>query len=114
LQDVELAAQALALIAGRPDRSTLDQIAAGQAAGLIEPQEAECLRAAARLFWTLQCTGKLLTGELIDPDRLGEGGRRLILREAGADSVEALARHLADVAQAADAVITAIMEKGAT
>ena len=40
-----------------------------------------------------------------DPDAAGEGARRVLLREAGEPSVEALAARVARVAAAAAAVI---------
>jgi glutamate-ammonia-ligase adenylyltransferase len=109
LQDVELAAQALALLAGSTAHATGDQLADAVSAGVIAADGAAGLDSAASLFWALQASGKLLGGGATDPDDLGAGGRAMILRETGADSVAALADRLDDVAGAAAATITEIL-----
>ena len=109
LQDVELTAQALALRAGQPARETDAQIAAGLGAGLLGEADAQVLTEAATLFWQLQATGKLLSGGVLDPAELGEGGRRLILRETGAESISALEKRIETVSAAAAGMITRLL-----
>jgi glutamate-ammonia-ligase adenylyltransferase len=55
----------------------------------------------------LQAVSRLLTGGPLDPDALGQGGRDLVLREAGFATLDDLAAAIETVAQRADAVITA-------
>lgn len=105
LQDVELMAQTLALRAGAADRAPGAQIAAGVAAGLMDAADAGALRRAAGLFWQVQATGRLLTGGVTTPDDLGEGGRRMLLRETGAPDMESLHDSLGATATAAAEVI---------
>ncbi|SEW05361.1 glutamate-ammonia-ligase adenylyltransferase [Cognatiyoonia koreensis] len=90
LQDIELLAQTAALIAGSPATDTASQIAAGVAAGWLDAADAQALTAAARLLWQVQAAGRLLTAGVLDPDAIGEGGCRMVLRETGFDTMDAL------------------------
>ena len=109
LQDVELAGQALALLAGSTAHATPDQLADAVSAGVIAADRVQHLAAAADLFWALQASGKLLGGGATDPDDLGAGGRAMILRETGQESVAALAACITATAEAAAATITDIL-----
>ncbi|SMY09674.1 glutamine-synthetase adenylyltransferase [Flavimaricola marinus] len=113
LQDVELAAQMLALMAGSPARGTLAQIEAGQAAGLIDEAQSDGLRQSTHLFWTLQASARLLTGGVLVPEDLGEGGSRFVLRETLQPSTEALLSAMKAVSQrAADVIDSLLPETG--
>ena len=107
LQDAELICQAAALRSGSPARETADQLAAGVAHGWLNVADASAVADAAGLFWRLQAVSRLLTGGPLDPDALGQGGRDLVLREAGFATLDDLAAAIETVAQRADAVITA-------
>ncbi len=107
LQDTELLCQAAALCSGSPARETGDQLAAGVAHGWLNAADASAVATATGLFWRLQAASRLLTGGPLDPDQLGQGGRDLVLREAGYDTMDDLASAINDVAAKADAVITA-------
>ncbi|PIE09313.1 MAG: glutamine-synthetase adenylyltransferase [Rhodobacterales bacterium] len=112
LQDVELAAQSLALRAGAPARAASGQIAAGAEAAKIDADGAARLEAAAALFWDLQITGKLLVGEApLDPQALGAGAQALLCRVLGADDMAAAERKISATAEAADAAITALLSE---
>tara|TARA_R110002167_G_scaffold4572_1_gene21426 strand:+ start:556 stop:3318 length:2763 start_codon:yes stop_codon:yes gene_type:complete len=106
LQDTELMSQAAALIAGNPARDAPAQLAAGVAHGWLSAADAGAISAAAGLFWRMQAAARLLTGGPLAPEDLGEGGRRLILRETGFTTMEALQGAMADLADKADAVIS--------
>jgi glutamate-ammonia-ligase adenylyltransferase len=112
LRDLELLSQSLALLSGSPERGTEGQVGAGLAAGLIGGEEAEALTEASRLLWTLQAASRLLVEGSFDPAAAGEGARRVLLREAGEGSVEALAARLARVAGRAAAVIERVTREG--
>ncbi len=112
LRDLELLSQGLALLSGSPERGTEGQVGAGLAAGLIGGEEAEALTEASRLLWTLQAASRLLVEGSFDPAAAGEGARRVLLREAGEGSVEALAARLARVAGRAAAVIERVTREG--
>ncbi len=109
LQDVELMAQTLALRTGSPARDTARQIGAGVAGGMLSAADAGALTRAAGLFWNLQASARLLTGGVTTPDDLGEGGRRLILRETGASTILDLETMLKSTSDAAAAVIDTLL-----
>lgn len=111
LQDVELVAQTAALLAGSPARGVAEQLAAGQAAGWLREGDLEALCHAADLFWRLQAAARLLTGGVLVPEDLGEGGRRFVLRETGQESTEALRRAMTDAAAAAETVIVRLLDR---
>jgi [glutamine synthetase] adenylyltransferase / [glutamine synthetase]-adenylyl-L-tyrosine phosphorylase len=113
LQDVELAAQTAALLAGSPARDVAGQLAAGVAKGLFSDADEAALRDAAALFWQLQAAARLLTGGVLVPEDLGEGGRRFVLRETGQDSTDALLQAMQQAAEKAEAAVTRLLAGGA-
>ncbi|WP_458790314.1 [protein-PII] uridylyltransferase family protein [Yoonia sp. MH D7] len=106
LQDTELVSQAAALIAGSPARDAASQLAAGVASGWLSAADGDAISHAASLFWRMQAAARLLTGGQLSPEDLGEGGVRLILRETGYDTLDALQDAMHDAAIKADAVIS--------
>ena len=111
LQDVELTAQAAALLAGAADRSIEAGLAAGQRIGWLQDDESATLNDAYGLCWKVQAVSKLLSDKPFDPESMGEGGCAMMLRETGAESLTALERELAGVAERAGAVIDAVLER---
>ncbi|MGJ8584694.1 MAG: glutamine-synthetase adenylyltransferase [Marinosulfonomonas sp.] len=109
MQDIELFAQTAALLAGDPARGVLDQLASGVAIGWLTEQDQQVLQQAYALMSNLQSATRLLCGEVLDFELVGVGGTDLILRETGADSVEALAGSMAELSQAAADVIGAAL-----
>lgn len=95
LQDIELLAQSFALRAGEPARKVEAQLRIGPRRGFVTKEEGELLASAYRFLWRLQAGGRLLTDRPLDLQALGEGGRAFLLRELGADSLDALAERLA-------------------
>jgi glutamate-ammonia-ligase adenylyltransferase len=81
----------------------LDQLAAGRDAGLASQAQVEALGEAAGLFWSVQAAARLLTEGAFDPEKVGEGGRRFLLRETGEETVPGLAARMAEAAEAASA-----------
>lgn len=113
LQDTELISQAAALRAGSPARDGAAQLAAGVADGWLDAADARAIADASGLFWRMQAAGRLLTGGALSPTELGEGGRRLILRETGYDTMEQLHAAMTKIADRADAVISRKLSEGA-
>jgi len=109
LQDVELLAQTAALRAGSPARDIAAQIRAGVACGLLSDADEAALCRAAALFWQLQAAARLLTGGILVPDDLGEGGRHMVLRETGQPDMDALAAEMAQVAGAAQTAVERVL-----
>jgi glutamate-ammonia-ligase adenylyltransferase len=111
LMDIELCAQTLALLSGSRARRLQLQVAAGVRAGLIDAGEGEVLTSAARLYWKVQAASRLLSGGVLDPDAVGEGGRRFVLRETGFDDTGALMTAMAETAAATVGVIGRVLEE---
>lgn len=109
LRDIELAAQGLALLAGSPARATAGQLAAGQAMGRLSEDSVAMLTDAADLYARVQAASRLLTEGALDPDKVGEGGRRFLLRETGEETIESLAARLAETADLAAALIDDVL-----
>lgn len=109
LQDIELIAQTAALRAGATDRDLAGQLASGVANGWLKDADAAELERAAALFWSLQAAARLLTGEALDLDQIGEGGLRLILRETGVETPEELQSVMAEAHQKADDIVSRIL-----
>jgi [glutamine synthetase] adenylyltransferase / [glutamine synthetase]-adenylyl-L-tyrosine phosphorylase len=111
IMDIELLAQTCALIAGDPARRFEAQLRAGVRADVIDKTEEAALLAAYRLLWRVQAAGRLLSVPVPDPGQMGEGARAFVLRECGADSPGALAETLATLAEAAERVISATLDR---
>ncbi|MBQ2263433.1 MAG: glutamine-synthetase adenylyltransferase [Loktanella sp.] len=105
LQDIELAAQTAALLAGSAARDVTAQLHAGCDAGWLDPADCAAVCDAATLFWRLQAALRLLTGGPLVPADLGEGARRMILRETGCDDLDGLLARMTDLRETAAAVI---------
>jgi len=108
LQDIELAGQTMALRSGSVARATYDQVAAGP----LNAADRADLTAAVGLCWTVQSAAQLLQGQGLEADKLGEGGRRFMLRETGAESLEDLAAQLAERSGRAADIIARMLENG--
>ncbi|MFQ1700709.1 glutamine-synthetase adenylyltransferase [Loktanella agnita] len=105
LQDIELFAQTAALRSGAPAHDLKGQLQAGVESGWVDTADAHTVAATAGLLWQVQASARLLTGGVFDPDALGEGGRRMILRETGCDDIDALnTRMVAARVQAAEVI----------
>ncbi len=112
-RDIELFAQALALLAGTTTRDAQMQLA--QPSPLVDGEGLAALSAAHRLFQGVKATAALLAGGALIPPDLGHGGRDVLLRNSGgAASVEALAASLAAAREAALTVIDAGIAAGLT
>ncbi|HEY0213648.1 MAG TPA: glutamine-synthetase adenylyltransferase [Paenirhodobacter sp.] len=105
LQDLELLAQSFALRLAAPAHRVEAQLRAGPRGGFITRAEADTLGAAYRFLWRLQAGGRLLTERPLDMLAIGEGGRVFLLREAGVDSLQALAEQLNQTTAAVAAII---------
>ena len=107
LMDIELMAQAAALLAGAPARRVEAQLRAGVRAGVLSAADEEVLLAAYRLCWRLQAASRLLTDRPLDPATLGAGATAFVLHETDAPDAAALDARLAQVTAAAADVIAA-------
>ncbi|MBJ3761758.1 glutamine-synthetase adenylyltransferase [Maribius pontilimi] len=109
LQDIELMATLLGLLASYPGQDAPGQIDAGQRAGLIEAREARDLAAAHAALADFNTAARLLEEGPIDPDALGGSGEALILRGTGQLAIADLRPYLKDhAARAADLIDRAL------
>ena len=105
--DIELLAQTAALRAGDGARRVEQQLRAGGKSGFLSQSDERALLDAYRLCWRVQAGSRLLTDRALDMDRLGEGGRRFLIRESGAAEGDDLSRRLEQAVAEAAAIIGA-------
>ena len=103
LQDIELFAQAAALLAGSRWRQVSRQL--GLSTGLADDEDMARLAAAHRLQSIVKAVARLLTDQALDPAALGHGGQAMLLRDTGEPDLEALAAALATAQDEAGAII---------
>ncbi|MCC1480393.1 glutamine-synthetase adenylyltransferase [Roseibaca sp. Y0-43] len=111
LMDIELAAEFCALAAGHHARRVEAQFQAGHRAGIIDKATQDGFLSAYRLCWTMQATGRLLADTITDLAELGETGQALILRAAGAESVDDLTATLHSRVQTAAALFDELLSQ---
>ncbi len=112
--DIELLAEAAALLSGSARRRVGAQLRTAPGAGLCDAEAAGRLQATYRLFWAVQAVTRLLTDRPLDPEEVGAGGCEVLLRETGAADLAALAEALARSRQDAAAVIERALADGTT
>lgn len=114
MMDIELLAEAAALVAGSARRNVAGQLAAGPVAGLFGKDTGDRLAAAYRLLSSVQAVTRLLTEGRLDLDAVGEGGCEVLFRETGAADGPDLAARMAEArAFAAEAVASVLAGAGA-
>ncbi|MDX1781924.1 MAG: glutamine-synthetase adenylyltransferase, partial [Thalassovita sp.] len=111
LQDIELLAQASALIFGSCAQSVPEALDEAVRGGWLDEGERQALIASYQLCWKLQMVSKLLTDKPLDPDAIGQGGCAMLLRETGAADIGGLLADLAAKTQAAGEVIDAALAR---
>ena len=109
LMDIELCAQMLALQTATPARSFDRQLAAGRSGGNLSQTDETVLAKAARLFWRLHASARLLSDQALTPQDLGAGARAFLLRETDAADETALSEAVVNAAQEAAAVIAKML-----
>lgn len=109
MQDIELLAQAGALIEGCAARDTAEGLAAAARAGVLDENGAAELTEAYVLQGSLQMASRLLSETPLDPERLSGGGAGFVLRECGAETLDDLMARLSDLRALADRAITAAL-----
>jgi glutamate-ammonia-ligase adenylyltransferase len=110
LQDIALLAQAGSLLAGAPARGTAEQLAAGQGALGLTKEDARALTQAEATFWAVQAAARLMTGGPLDPAEVGAGGAAFLLRETGAEDIDALEAQIGMLAETAAAIVAQVVE----
>ena len=90
MQDIELVAQAGALLAGEPVRGVGDGLGAAATAGWLSQADAKALGTIYDRLWAVRTAARLLTGGPLDSARIGEGGAAFLCRSAGAEDLDSL------------------------
>ncbi len=88
--DIELVAQAGALLSGRAERDVASGLEGAVAAGWLDVADKSTLEEAYALFWSVQTSARLLSGKTIEADEIGEGGAAFLCRTTGFDDIDAL------------------------
>lgn len=110
-QDIELIAQAGALLTGSAERSVEAGLQAAHRAGWFSASEMTTLNATYSLCWRILQVARLLGTKTLDPAQLGEGGCRFLLRELDETSVIGLQDQLDRATKAsADIINAALMQ----
>ncbi len=109
MQDIELVAETAALLAGDTARDIAGQLAAGERIGWLTSAQRQALQQAYDMLWRLRGTSKLLSEQALDMEALGDGARAFVLRELGADSVQAAAKALDTVVAASHMVVDGLL-----
>ncbi|OAN71359.1 glutamine-synthetase adenylyltransferase [Sulfitobacter sp. EhC04] len=105
LQDIELLAQAGALLAGTTARHIPDGLTAACTVGLIDAQGAKTLKQAYGHCWALQCAGRLLSAKPLVEETLGQAGAAFLARTLNAPDLCGLEAEVTRTYDAAAAVI---------
>jgi [glutamine synthetase] adenylyltransferase / [glutamine synthetase]-adenylyl-L-tyrosine phosphorylase len=110
--DIELLAQAGALLVGSPDRDVSNGLSGAVARGWLDVADAAELADAYQLLWSLQAAARLLSGKTINVAEMGEGGAGFLCRSTGFDNIGALETALSKAYGDAGALISAALDKG--
>ena len=111
MQDIELIAQAGALIDGCAARDTVEGLSAAGRAGVLGEAAVAQLTESYAMHGALQMASRLLSDKTLDVAELSGGGAAFLLRECGAETLEDLTATLADMRAAADDAITGALPK---
>ncbi len=105
MMDIELMAETGALLSGVPQRDVHAGLDGAVAASLLDVAQAQTLKASYDLCWSVQCAARLLSGKVIEADKIGEGGTSFLCRATGFELVEQLQAALQDSYDTAAAII---------
>jgi len=109
LMEIELAAQAMGLLAGSDARAPAAQIEAGKARGLIAGALAATLSEAHERLSRVQDAKRLLVEDRLDPGDLGAAAEEMILRETGCGSIAELSDRIDEWAARAAEVVREVL-----
>lgn len=113
MMDIELVAEAAALIFGCPSQDVYAQLQSGGAAGWLTQQEHDILSTTYQLTWRLQSAARLLTGDRLDPSSIGTDGRAFLMRSTQTETVQALSDQIAQACAEAADVLDRVLARAA-
>jgi len=90
LQDIELVAQAAAVLSGSPLGSVSEALAQGAHCGWLSQDDADTLADTYRLCWALQIGSRLISETNLTPERDTSAASVFLCRITGTDSIDAL------------------------
>lgn len=111
--DIELVAQAGALMAGMSARDVHAGLDGAVAVDWLNVADAQTLKDSYDLCWSVQTAARLLSGKAIDADKIGEGGAAFLCRAAGEDDIGALQARLEQSYATSEELIARAVGKGA-
>ncbi|WP_170549351.1 glutamine-synthetase adenylyltransferase [Ruegeria atlantica] len=112
MMDIELMAETGALLSGVTQRDVQSGLDGTVAAGLLDVAQVQTLKDCYDLCWSVQCAARLLSGKVIEADKIGEGGAAFLCRATGFEQVEHLQGALQDSYTAAAGIIGRVLEEG--
>ena len=112
LQDIELIAQAGALISGSTARDVQSGLADAAATGWLMAKDADCLQQFYALLWSVVTATRILSEAVIDSDAVGEGGAAFLCHSTGFGRISDLQAALETGYAEATAIIDAAVEQG--
>ncbi len=107
--DIELLAQAVALVGGNPERDVDQQLGSGVALGWFSQSDCALMTESYGRLRRIQQIGRLLVEGALTPETLGQGGQALLLAETGEKSVEDLKNRLEIAREAVRYVIDRVL-----
>ncbi len=111
MMDIELMAETGALLSGLPQRDVQTGLDGAVAAGLLEVAQAQTLKDCYDLCWSVQCAARLLSGKVIEADKIGEGGTAFLCRATGFEQVDQLQAALQDSYDTAAGIIGRVISE---
>ncbi|WP_299653433.1 glutamine-synthetase adenylyltransferase [uncultured Tateyamaria sp.] len=112
LQDIELLAQAGAVLTGEIRAGVRHGLDACVAAGILNDVDAQHLADTHALLWAVQIASRLLSTSAVDLDTLGSGGQDVLLRAVGRNTRAEAEAHLAETIDRAARLIDAATKGG--
>jgi [glutamine synthetase] adenylyltransferase / [glutamine synthetase]-adenylyl-L-tyrosine phosphorylase len=109
IQDIELFAQAGALIGGTGAREIDAGLAAARDAGIIDQSAEATLSNTYTQAFTLICAARLLTAKKLDAEIMGQAGAQFLCRVLESDNLPALEAQLQGAYDSAAEIITAAL-----
>jgi len=112
--DIELLAQAAALISGSPVRAVDDQLELGAELGWYDPTQLSEIKAAYSRLRRIQQIGRLVVEGQPNPESMGQGGRDLMLSETDEASLESLKARLTEAQTMVDVLVSGVFGRAQT
>ncbi len=111
LQEIELVAQAGALLSGDPARTVQAGLRAGVAYGWLSDADGAALLHAYTLCKKIVHVARLVSDKPLETEAMGKGARSFLLREAGFESLKSLQKAVEQATSEASAVIDAALTR---